>query len=46
MSAAEARELLLDATERCFERYGIAKTTIDDIADEAGVSRGTVYRYV
>ena len=46
MSPDEARELLLDAAERCFERFGIAKTTIDDVADEAGVSRGTVYRYV
>jgi AcrR family transcriptional regulator len=44
--AEEARERLLDAAERCFLRWGPAKTTLDDIADEAGVSRATVYRYL
>ena len=29
-NAAEAR--ILDAAKRCFEQWGIAKTTIDDIA--------------
>ena len=28
----------------CTARWGLAKTTIDDIAREAGVSRATVYR--
>ncbi len=28
-----------------FQRYGVSKTTMDDIAKEAGVSRPTVYRY-
>ena len=41
----EAREAILDATDRLFERYGFRKTTIEDIAQEAGVSRGTVYLY-
>jgi AcrR family transcriptional regulator len=44
--AAEARERLLDAAERCFTRWGPAKTTLEDIAEEAGVSRATVYRYL
>ena len=26
-------------------RYGVSKTTMDDIGKEAGVSRPTVYRY-
>ena len=35
----------MDAAETCFDKYGIAKTTMDDIAKEAGVSRPTVYRH-
>lgn len=41
----EARERLIDAAERCFGRYGPGKTTIEDVAAEAHVSRATVYRY-
>ena len=41
----EARELLLARAEECFERYGLERTTMDDIADAAGVSRPTLYRY-
>jgi AcrR family transcriptional regulator len=29
----------------CIARYGLAKTTLDDVAREAGCSRATVYRY-
>ncbi len=43
--AEAAREHLMDAAETCFEKYGIAKTTMDDIAKMAGVSRPTVYRH-
>ena len=28
----------------CLARYGTAKTTVDDIARQAGVSRATIYR--
>lgn len=35
----------MDAAEACFDKYGIAKTTMDDIAKMAGVSRPTVYRH-
>jgi AcrR family transcriptional regulator len=38
-------ERVLIAAERCFARHGIAKTTMDDIAREAGVTRPTIYRY-
>lgn len=44
-NAEEARGQLLTAAEAVFERYGVAKTTMDDIGREAGVSRPTVYRY-
>jgi AcrR family transcriptional regulator len=40
-----ARERLLNAAEVCFERFGMRRTTIDDVAREAKVSRSTVYRY-
>ena len=40
------REQLIDAAEACFARLGIERTTVDDVAREAGVSRATVYRYV
>jgi len=42
--APASRERLLEAAYRCVARWGIAKTTIDDIAREAKVSRPTVYR--
>ena len=38
------RDRVLDAAQRCCERWGIAKVTIDDIAADAGVSRATIYR--
>jgi len=41
----DARNRLIDAAEVCFTRFGVAKTTLEDIASEAGVSRATVYRY-
>jgi AcrR family transcriptional regulator len=41
----QAREHILDATEACFARHGLDKTTIDDIAAEAGLSRSMLYRH-
>lgn len=35
----------LAATLECIARHGLSKTTIDDIAREAGCSRATLYRY-
>ncbi|ANZ23877.1 MULTISPECIES: TetR/AcrR family transcriptional regulator [Rhodococcus] len=43
--AEEARAQILEATETAFQRYGVVKTTMDDVAKEAGVSRPTIYRY-
>lgn len=37
-------ERIVDAAVRCIARWGVAKTTLDDLAREAGVSRATVYR--
>lgn len=33
-----------DATLACVARFGLTKTTLDDIARESGVSRATLYR--
>ncbi|MEO9326519.1 TetR/AcrR family transcriptional regulator [Gordonia aurantiaca] len=41
----EARKQIMVAAERVFQRFGVNKTTMDDIGREAGVSRPTVYRY-
>jgi AcrR family transcriptional regulator len=38
------RDRLLSATYTCVARFGMAKTTIDDVAKESGVSRATIYR--
>ncbi len=39
------RERILRAAWRLIRHYGYQKTTIDDIAREAGVGKGTVYNY-
>lgn len=35
---------ILEAALRCIARWGLVKTTVDDIAREAGCSRATIYR--
>ena len=42
---ADPRERILEAAYACIARYGIGKTTVEDAAREAKVSRATVYRY-
>jgi len=39
------RARILEATYSCVARWGLAKTTVEDAARYAGVSRATVYRY-
>ena len=39
------RDDLLDAALRLFATRGLAVTTVSDIASEAGVAKGSVYRY-
>jgi AcrR family transcriptional regulator len=36
---------VLDAAGMCIARVGLAKTTLDDVARQAGCARATVYRY-
>ncbi len=40
----DSRARVLAAALSCVERFGVAKTTVDDVARGAGVSRATVYR--
>jgi AcrR family transcriptional regulator len=42
-SQARTRQLVLDAAERLFVANGFAATSLDDIAREAGFSKGAVY---
>jgi AcrR family transcriptional regulator len=43
--ADEVRERILQATYDCVARWGLSKTTLEDAAREAGMSRATLYRY-
>jgi len=40
----DIRERILAATYACVARWGLSKTTVEDAAREANVSRATVYR--
>jgi AcrR family transcriptional regulator len=41
----EVQDSILDATERLLARYGYRKMTVEDIAREVGVGKGTIYLY-
>jgi AcrR family transcriptional regulator len=40
-----ARDRLIDAAAVCLDRHGLTKTTVEDVARQAQVSRATIYRY-
>lgn len=42
---AARREQILDAAEACFVRNGFHRTTMQDLAREASMTAGNVYRY-
>lgn len=41
--AQETRAQILEAAEKAFYKRGVARTTLADIAKEAGVTRGAIY---
>lgn len=43
--AAQTRQLLLEAAARVFALRGYSRATIDDVAAEAGASKGAVYHH-
>jgi AcrR family transcriptional regulator len=43
--ATAMRQRILQATYDCVARWGLSKTTVEDAARQANVSRATVYRY-
>ncbi len=43
MTATDPRARLLEAAEIRFRRFGYKRTTVDDVATEAGTGKGSVY---
>jgi AcrR family transcriptional regulator len=43
--AERTRQRILDAAGRCFATVGYAKSTVEEIAQSAGVSKGIVYHH-
>ncbi|MEX0665629.1 MAG: TetR/AcrR family transcriptional regulator [Acidimicrobiia bacterium] len=43
-SRADPKERVLAGTYDCAARFGLGKTTVDDVARASGVSRATIYR--
>lgn len=41
----DRRDQILEAANECFTQLGIQRTSVQDVARKASVSRGTVYRY-
>ncbi|QPF75610.1 TetR family transcriptional regulator [Roseateles sp. DAIF2] len=41
--AQETRHSILDAAERLFQRQGVSRTSLQQIAEEAGLTRGAIY---
>ncbi|CAN5693334.1 TetR/AcrR family transcriptional regulator [soil metagenome] len=45
VSAGSVRDRLIDAAEGCLREKGIRATTVSEVAEAAGVSRGWLYRH-
>ncbi|MDR3451032.1 MAG: TetR family transcriptional regulator [Alphaproteobacteria bacterium] len=41
--AEKTRDAILDAAERIFHAHGVSRTSLEEIAADAGVTRGAVY---
>ncbi|MBL8064147.1 MAG: TetR/AcrR family transcriptional regulator [Anaerolineales bacterium] len=42
----ERQDAILDATERCIAKYGLQRTTLENIASEAKINRGLIHHYI
>ena len=42
---SDRREAILAAAERAFNQQGYARTTVEQVATEAGVAKGSIYNY-
>jgi AcrR family transcriptional regulator len=40
---ANRQQLILDSARALFGRYGFEKTTVEDVAKQAGISKGAIY---
>ena len=45
VARADTRNLILDATDRLLARYGYKKMSMEDLAREVGIGKGTIYLY-
>ena len=45
MGKEEKRQLVYEAALQLFSRYGFKKTTVEDIADALGMTKGNLYLY-
>ncbi|MCK4422001.1 TetR/AcrR family transcriptional regulator [candidate division WOR-3 bacterium] len=45
MIKEDKRELILKIARKLFARYGLKKTSVDDIASEAKIGKATIYYY-
>jgi len=45
MAKQDTRSRIMEAAVALFAKYGFKKTTVDDIAKESGIGKGTVYLY-
>src|SRR5687768_17305968 len=43
VATVDVREAILDAANRLLARYGYRKMTVDDLAADAGIGKGSVY---
>jgi AcrR family transcriptional regulator len=43
--APDTRERILEAAYACIARWGLAKTSVEDVTRQSGLSRSTLYRY-
>jgi AcrR family transcriptional regulator len=41
----EKQYIIMKAAKELFQKFGLHKTTVDEIAEKAGVGKGTIYNY-